>query len=329
MLSDSKIKIRAMFWVLMASIVIAAIKFYAFFYTGSNAIFTDALESIINVVAGAFALFSVYYASLPKDENHPYGHGKIEFLSAGFEGGLIFFAGISIFIKSILGFIHPAEIKSLDVGIILSVVTGVANFFLGKYLINLGNKKHSVTLIADGKHLLSDTYTSIGLVVGLVLIYFTGLVWLDNVVALVFAALIIRTGFVLLKQSINDLLDEADYKTMDELMKIMNKHRRSEWIDVHNLRLLKYGLHLHVDCHVTLPWYFTLEESHKHVTDFETLVNNEMNGRVEFFIHSDPCLPFSCSICSIENCAKRQHKFENKVEWNMHNLLPNKKHGAI
>lgn len=324
-----KKKIRVLTLVLVISMILLAIKFTAWYITKSNAILTDALESIVNVVAGAFALFSIYYASLPSDENHPYGHGKMEFLSAGFEGGLIFIAGLVIIANSIWAFFLPPKLHQVETGVWLSAATGAVNFLMGTYLIQRGKKSHSLLMIANGKHLVSDTVSSIGLVAGLVLILITGKLWLDNVIAIIFGTIILITGFGLMKKSVTSLLDEADYEKLDLLINELNKHRKEQWIDIHNLRVIKYGSNLHVDCHITLPWYNSLEESHREVDAVDKLVKTSLGGNVEFFIHADPCvMPTSCTICQIKNCPERKAEFRNKIEWEMSNMLPNKKHGS-
>ncbi len=323
---QNKEKIKLMWWVLCCSTALMLIKFLAYTSTHSNAILTDALESIINVAAGAFALFSVYYSSKPKDQDHPYGHGKIEFMSAGFEGGLIFGAGILMVYKGIRAFWHPIAIHSVDVGLYLSAFGAIVNFLLGMFLVKTGKSKSSSLMVANGKHLLSDTYSSIGLVIGLILIYFTHLYWLDHVITILFGLLIFYTGFKLLRESVNNLLDEADYEKLGHLADLLNKHRHAKWIDIHNLRVLKYGPHLHVDCHVTLPWYQNLEASHEEVNKIERLLQKHTSGEMEIFIHSDPCIPSSCSICTVENCLHRKHAFEKKLNWTIANMIPNQKH---
>lgn len=311
---------------LFFSIVLMSVKFVAFFITHSNAILTDALESIINVSAGAFALFSIYFASQPKDENHPYGHGKMEYFSAGLEGGLILIAGTYIIAKSIFDFSHPVTIHSLDIGLYLSVFAGFCNYLMGTYLLKKGKAHNSALMTADGKHLLSDTVSSIGLVVGLTIVFFTKIYWLDNVIAIIFGMFIIYTGYKLLKESVNNLLDEADYGKLNQLIEILNKNRRKKWIDMHNLRVLKYGSHLHLDAHITLPWYDNLEDSHAEVSAVEKLIKEKLEGEVEFFIHADPCLPISCPICIMDDCKVRKAEFAKKLEWTMENVLPDQKH---
>ena len=324
---QDSVKFRSMTVVLVITFLIGVLKFWAFYLTGSNAVLTDALESLINMAAGIFALFSIYYASIPRDENHPYGHGKIEFVSAGFEGGLILIAGLSMIGKAVYGFLFPAELSRLSLGIIITAVGGIVNWGLGYYLVKVGKQNHSPTLTADGKHLLTDTYSSIALVIGLLIITLTRIYWLDNLLTICFGIFILVTGYKLVRSSIAGLLDEADYETLNEIIKVLNENRRDKWIDIHNLRVQKYGSMLHIDCHLTLPWYDQLEEVHEEVDALENLVNREMSNRVELFVHADPCRLASCPICTLKDCPVRQSTFKERVPWKLENLLPNQQHG--
>lgn len=322
-----KIKFSIISLSVIVSIVLMAVKFFAYFLTGSNAILTDALESVINVVASGFALFSVYFSAQPKDKDHPYGHGKIEFLSAGIEGGMILIAGLLILAKSIYNFFSPHEINSLSTGTILIAAAGFLNFILGYFLVKTGKKHNSMILIADGKHLISDTLSSIGLILGLLLILFTKQFWLDNVLAIIFGAIIITTGYKLLKQSADNLLDKADDEKLKMFINIFKKNRMNRWIDIHNLRIQQYGAHLHVDCHLTLPWYDSLEKTHHEVKSLEKLVKENITGDVEFFIHADPCTAFaSCEVCLLNECLERKAAFVKKIEWTIDTLSGNEKH---
>lgn len=302
------------------------IKFAAWIITHSNAILTDALESIVNVFAGAFALYSVRYAAKPKDEDHPYGHGKIEFLSVGLEGTLIAIAGISIVVKSVYNLYYPHEIDSLDIGLYLTLFTGLVNLIMGFYLQKKGKELHSVTLTADGKHIISDAYSSGGLIIGIILIWISGISWMDSVVAILFGLFILYTGYKLMRKSLAGVLDEVDYALVNEIVEVLNKNRKEEWIDIHNFRVIKYGSNLHIDCHITLPWYYSLEQSHSLVTEVENILTKESENHVEVFIHADPCLPVSCSICSLNNCAERKQDFVKQIEWTNEVILKNKKH---
>ncbi len=320
----SNIRLQAL--ALAVSVGLMAIKFIAYFITHSNAIFTDALESIINVVAGSFALYSLILAAKPKDIDHPYGHGKVEFLSSGLEGFLIFLAGIAILSKSVYSFFVPSGIENLETGILLITVTGGINFIMGIALVKRGSIHHSETMIADGKHLKSDAYTTAGLLIGLGAVYFTKLHWLDSVVAIIFGAVITITGFRVLRKSISGIMDEADFGLLKKLISILNSSRKMQWIDIHNMRVVKYGSVLHIDCHMTLPWYFSLKESHDEVKAVEDLVSREAERKVELFIHTDPCIPASCTVCQITDCKVRQRPFQKKITWDIDSVLRNQKH---
>ncbi len=317
-------------WAIKLTVVIGIalmlIKFAAYFITNSVAILTDAMESIINVAAGFFAWFSIHLSSKPRDKEHPYGHGKIEFISAGFEGGLVIMAAIYILYKAIRTFIEPNPIESLDYGIFLSGFAGLVNFFLGSFLIKTGKKQHSPTLVADGKHLLTDTYSSLGLVIGLILVYFTHLIWLDALISVALGISIIITGYQLMRTSVAGLMDEADTEMLENVARVLQENRKANWIDMHNLRIVKYGAQVHIDSHLTLPWYYTLEESHEEVTAVESLISDKFHKEVELFIHADPCIETSCGICELHTCKVRKLAFVKRVNWDSEQLLLNQKH---
>lgn len=319
-------KIRYISWVLLVGVLLMILKFYAWSVTGSVAIFSDALESIVNIVSGIIALLSLIYASKPKDRDHPYGHGKIEFISAGIEGGMIAVAGLIMLAKGILFLSHPQELHQLTIGIVLVGFSGLINGLMGYFLVVQGKQLQSPTLYADGKHLLSDTWSSIGLIVALILVKITGLFFIDGVVTCLFGAWIGYTGFKLIKGTVGSLLDKADDRTVAQIVSILNRHRVDEWIDVHNLRVQKYGSDLHIDCHLTLPWYHSLQKTHDQVNRVSEVIAQELNQHVEVFVHSDPCLPQSCAHCSIQNCIHRQQPFKQTIIWTPENVSKNQKH---
>lgn len=323
---ENNLKIRTMKLVLIVGAMVMCLKFLAYYLTHSDAILTDAVESIVNVLAGSFALYSLYYAAKPKDEDHPYGHGKIEFLSSGVEGGMILLAGLTMIVKGIFAFFHPHHLSHLDIGLGIAILSGLVNYLLAKQLLKRGEELHSSTMLADGKHLLTDTWSSIGLVAGLLIIYFTQLYWLDPAITIGLGMMITFTGFQLIRESVFNLLDKTDYVKIEHLIATLNLKRKESWVDIHNLRILKYGSLVHVDCHMTLPWYFTLEEAHREVDALGKIAAGEMNYDIEFFIHADPCLPKSCFICQMNSCKVRVHPFNQKLEWKMENVLPDAKH---
>ena len=221
--------------------ILLIVKFGAYFLTHSNTILTDALESVVNVIAGGFGLFSLYIAALPKDKNHPYGHGKIEFISAAVEGILIIIAGILIFGKSLYNLKYPISLHDIDIGIWITAVAGFINYILGTYVEKQGKSASSIVLIASGEHLKSDGYSTLGMVIGLTSILLTDWLWLDSVVAIIFGMIIINSGISIIKSSTAGIMDEVDYKLVEAIVEVLNKNRHPECIDVHNLRVIKYG----------------------------------------------------------------------------------------
>ncbi len=312
--------------VAVVGVVLFIVKLTAWYLTNSVAILTDALEGIVNVISAFIGLYSLYLSSLPRDKNHPYGHGKVEFISAALEGTMIAFAGIWIIFESVNHLINPQKINELDLGIVLIFIAALVNYIVGYFAIKKGKKNNSLALVASGKHLISDTFTSAGVIVGLLILFLTKLLWIDSVVALIFGSVIIVTGVQIIRKSISGIMDEADEDLLKKLVECLNKNRIDNWIDLHNLRIIKYGSILHIDCHITLPWYFTVKEAHKEIDLIEKIVKNEFGESVEFFMHSDDCQPISCQICEKPTCEKRLNRFEKKVIWTIENIRKDEKH---
>jgi cation diffusion facilitator family transporter len=319
-------KKKAILLALCVSILLMLAKFVAYFITHSNAILTDALESIVNVLASSFAFYSIYLATLPKDTNHPYGHGKVEFFSAFIEGTLISIAGIIIILKSGYDLIFPKAIFQLFEGALIIGATGIVNLVIGYYLINVGKQHRSITLEADGKHLLTDAVTSAGLVIGVILIQLTQLFWLDSIISIVLGIYIIYNGYLLTRRSVGGLMDESNTELVKDIISILQTHRRDPWIDVHNLRAQQYGSDLHIDCHVTMPYYFDLKLVHQEISDLDAIVNGEAPHKTELFIHTDPCLPECCNYCKMKKCPVRAQPFMQEIEWTIDNATKNQKH---
>jgi cation diffusion facilitator family transporter len=316
-------------WVAAASVVLLAVKFTAYYTTHSVSILTDALESIVNVAAGFIGLYSLYIAAKPKDMDHPYGHGKAEFLSSAVEGTLIGSAGVIILYKAIQQLINPSQIHKIDIGIWLVAATAIVNFILGYYCLHTGKKNNSLALVASGKHLQSDTWSTLGIIVGLLLLWITGERWIDSVVAVAFALFIMYTGYKILRHSIAGIMDEADEKLLTKMVALLNANRAQNWVDLHNLRVIKYGAVLHLDCHLTVPWYLNVHEAHREIDALGELIRKEFGESLEMFVHSDGCLPFSCRICTKTDCTERKNNFDHQVEWTLENISSNKKHGLI
>ena len=308
------------------SFVLFIAKIIAWYLTNSVAILTDALESIVNVVAGLIGVYSLYVSAKPRDYDHPYGHGKVEFISAAIEGTLITVAGFVIIYEGINNLLHPHTIKKLDYGIILVAATAIINYIAGTLCIKTGKKNNSLALVASGKHLQSDTWSTIGIIAGLLLMLFTKISWLDSAVAILFALIIIFTGYKIVRSSVAGIMDEADEAILKKLVPLLNTNRKENWVDLHNLRIIKYGATLHLDCHLTVPWYLNVHEAHQEIDSLSSLFKNEYGESVELFVHTDGCLDFSCAICLKQQCNVRKHPFGKKIEWTLKNISSNNKH---
>lgn len=318
--------IRVQKYIVAIAVILFTIKIAAWYLTDSVAILTDGLESIVNVVSGFIGLYSLYLSAKPRDSNHPYGHGKVEFISAGIEGTLITIAGLWIIVEAVEGFLYPSPLQNLGTGIILVGVSAVINYGFGMWAYRTGKKNKSLALQASGRHLQSDTYTTLGIIAGLAIIRLTGLEWLDGVVAIIFALFIMRMGYKIMRAAVAGIMDETDEDLLEELVAYLEQNRKNEWIDLHNLRIIKYGRILHVDCHLTVPWYFNVREAHVEVDDLEAQIAARFGERIELFVHTDYCQEHSCRLCRMENCEVRRHEFEHQVTWTVDNVSSNSKH---
>ena len=280
MTSQKSPNLRHHLLAISASLLIGAglmlVKFYAFYLTNSAAILSDALESIINVVAAGFALASILIAARSPDPSHPYGHGKVEYFSAGFEGALIVLAALGIFYSAWPRLLHPQAIPRLESGTLLILGAALINLVLGLVLVMVGRRTRSIVLVADGKHVLTDVITTVGVVLGLIGVYFTGWNWLDGAVAMLVGLNILVTGALLVHQAAAALMDKSDPELLDEICQVIADHRRPTWIDIHQLRARRAGTHIFIDFHLILPRDFPLEESHAEVKLLEKILQRPL-----------------------------------------------------
>jgi len=290
------------------------------------AILTDALESIVNIIAGAVGLYSLFIAYKPRDTNHPYGHGKAEFLSAAIEGTLIMLAGVFIIYEAVMHLVHPHQLEQLSYGILLVASSALINFIVGWIALKKGKENNSEALQASGHHLQSDTYSTLAIIAGLILIYFTHIPQLDSIVAIIMSVVIMIIGYRIARKSVAGIMDEADEKILDKVINLLNKSRMPNWIDIHNLRVIKFGNVLHIDCHMTVPWYLNVRQAHAEVEILRILVEKEFGASMEFFVHADDCIISCCPVCIKNDCPVREQPFARRIEWSMSNTLLNKKH---
>ncbi len=292
-----------------------AVKFYAYRLTGSSAVLSDALESIINVVASAFAIVSVVMAAKPPDPSHPYGHGKIEFFSAGFEGALIVLAAIGIFKAGLTHLLHPQPLPRLEIGMAVMAGASGVNVILGMVLIRVGKRTRSIALEADGRHVLTDVYTSIGVILGLLLVKITGWYWMDGLAACIVGVNILITGSRLIRQSYHGLMDRADPAVLDRIAAVIADHRRAVWIDIHKLRAWSAGSRIHIDLHLILPRRMSLADAHEEADALEKIILQEVAGAASVLVHMDPCDGNYCPICGQKDCRHREHNFIRENQW--------------
>lgn len=301
--------------------LLMGVKFYLYRITHSSAILSDALESIINVVASGFALASILIASKPPDESHPYGHGKIEYFSAGFEGALIVFAAVGIFITGVPRILSPGSLPHLQGSLLVLFGVSLVNLALGLGLVLAGKHTSSLTLLADGKHVLTDVYTSGGVLVGLWLAHATGWYRLDGIIACLVGANILFSGWDLVLQSFTGLMDASDPDLLKRIADLIATHRRDPWIDIHQLRAWRSGNFIHVDFHLILPRDFKLEESHQEAKIIEKIIVDHFQGRASVLIHTDPCEDADCPVCRREICKMRRADRSAESPWSVDSLI--------
>lgn len=295
-------------------------KVTAYFITGSSAIFSDAAESVVHVMATSMALYSIILSSRPPDKSHLYGHGNIEYFSAGIEGFLIVLAALTIIYTSVEDIIVGATPDKLGTGTIIIAAAGAINLFLGFYLIKKGEQTNSLALVADGKHVLTDSYTSIGVIIGLLLVMLTDFYLLDPLFAIGVAINILYTGYKLVRESIGGLMNETDKEALEKMVNKFVEIKKDHWIDLHHLRFWKSAEKIFVDFHLTLPYYFTIKESH---LEEEKIVDelNTIFPEVQVRIHFDYCYPQLCKYCEYEPCEVRVEPKSTSFEWTTEKLI--------
>jgi cation diffusion facilitator family transporter len=306
---EKRIRFGAMLTSLIAGILILALKMYSAHISDSSALRSDALEGAVNVLAAAFGLGSMIFAEKPADQDHPYGHGKIEYFSSAFEGGLISLAGFLILLDVGTRLFHPAPMENLGLGLQLNVLAGFLNGILGFAILKIGKKYRSQILVADGMHLLTDLVSTGILGIGLVIVLYTGWTWLDPVLAVGVALFLFKTGFGLVKSSAGALLDAEDPLLLQGIVDQLNQIDRGQVITVHELRAQQFGRDKHVDIHVVVPEYLTVKQAHHATDDFVRSLRKELGQGSLIHTHVDPCERDYCSECPLADCPIRLSPF--------------------
>ncbi len=323
--------VRIQQFIAFLSIALFLGKMLAWYLTHSVTVLTDALEGIVNVVAGFLGLFSITLAAKPRDPNHPYGHGKAEFLSSAVEGTMITIAGFAIIYEATLHLIRPHELEKLDIGLLIVAGTGAINFIMGKFAAKQGEKINSMVLVSAGNHLVTDAYSGIAIIMGLALIMLTKnkYLWLDSAVALCFALIIVRTGYKVVRRSISGIMDETDMKRLNEVIDVLQTNRLPQWVDIHHLRVLNHSGRMHVDAHLSIPEYYKISDADAEIKNIEVLIKKHYGEAVEVFIQIEACLPTQCTSCAVGDCPVRAHAYVKQHEWNLQNIWKESRHGKV
>lgn len=278
---------RTAWTALIAGLCITAIKFGVYFATDSVAVLGDAFESIVNVVAAGLMIFSVSLANRPADATHRYGHGKVESLAVGVEGGLILLAGIVVGVQAVLRFIGNRPLPRLELGIVLVGIVSILTAGLAAYVWGVGRRHANAVLIADGKHLMTDFASTAAVLGALVLVKLTGRVWLDPLVALVMAALILRTSWRLLVEAANGLMDRADPADDAAIRGVLDASVGGPIHGYHKLRHRHSGAFHWVDVHVQVDGGLTVRRSHQLASELEHKIERLL-GQANVTVHIEP-----------------------------------------
>lgn len=270
------------------SVISFLIKFSGFILTGSNTVLSDMAESVVHMLAVGFAMYGVYLSSLPPDEKHTYGHERIEFLSVGVEGTVIILAGLTIIYQSVKHLILGLEPTNLQEGIWVIAAAGLVNLALGTYLMYVGKSQKNNIIIGNAKHTLTDVYTSVGVVVTLILIHFTGLTILDSIVALLVAGYIMYEGGGLVRFAFRGLMDERDADQDDKIRKVLDEQMPEGILGWHGLRHRTAGKTTWIELHVMFDKDIRLETAHDIGTELERRIIQAVEGDAVITLHLEP-----------------------------------------
>lgn len=265
-----------------------AIKWYAYLITDSSAIFSDAAESVVHIVGVGFAVYSLWLSLQPADQDHTYGHDKINYFSAGFEGGLIIIAACYIIYLSIERLIQGVQLSNIDKGTYFTFGASVINLFLGLYLVRKGKKTNSLILIANGKHVLTDSWTSFGVVGGLLLTWFSGWLPFDPIFAIIVAVNILWAGGKLVKESFSGLMDTGSEAIREKIINLLNEMSLDKKFEYHELRFRESGNVIWIEFHLLFPTSILLENAHLLATDIEHSIKSKFDKEVRIITHLEP-----------------------------------------
>lgn len=273
---------------IVIALIVMVLKFSAYIYTGSVGLLSDALETIVNLIAATIALIMIHISEKPADERHEFGHSKAEYFSSAIEGGLIFVAATSIIWFAIPRLINQQSIQNINIGLVVSFGASVINFIVAKVLINNGKKNNSLLLIADGKHLMTDVWTSAGVIAGIVIVKITGLLILDPIIAILVAINILWTGYKLIKDSANGLMDVSIPQDEIEIVENYLSYWKAKNIKYHSLMTRQAGRQRFISLHLLMPGEWTVQKGHDIADIIEEEIEEKFNGPTTVITHIEP-----------------------------------------
>ncbi len=265
-----------------------SLKTVAYFLTGSVGLLSDAIESLVNLAGAVMALIMLTIAARPADHDHVYGHSKAEYFASVTEGVLIFGAALGIIVTAVQRLIHPHPIEQLGIGLTVSVAASLINFVVARILLKAGRNRHSITLEADAQHLMTDVWTSVGVIGGVALAGFTGWDPLDPIVAILVALNILWTGYQLMRRSVMGLMDAALPENEQKLIHEVMSRYKERGVDFHALRTRQAAARRFISVHVLVPGDTTVHDAHHLVEDFENDIRSSLGGVVTVFTHLEP-----------------------------------------
>ena len=277
-----------------ASLVVAVVmlvgKLTAYAITGSAAIFSDAIESVVHLFATGVAGFSLWYAAQPPDAAHPYGHGKIAYVSSGLEGALILVAAVAIGYEAIQALVAGPELANLGLGLAITAALGLVNLVLGLSLVRIGRRTNALVLVANGHHVLTDMWTSLGVLVGVGLVLLTGIEWLDPVIALVVGANILWTSGRLIREAYGGIMDRADAAETDRVLGVLTEAQAEGLIaGHHHVRHRRVNDQVWLEQHLLLPDALRLDDAHERASTVEARQRALFpESRVQITSHLEP-----------------------------------------
>lgn len=280
-------QIRIAFISIAVGTVVLGLKFGAYWLTGSIALYSDALETVVNIASSAAALAAVWFAAKPADNNHPYGHDKAEYFAAVLVGVMIVLAALSIFRAAWLGFTEGDSLEFSIPGIAMNVVAAAINGLWARYLLNFGRNARSPALIADGKHLFTDVISSGGVLIGVVLVFVTGWKVLDSALAVLVGLTVLWSGWELVKESIGGLMDEAASVDVLEKIRLQISEQGEGALEAHDLRTRTAGKTTFIDFHLVVPGTMTVEGAHAICDRIEEAISEDVPG-ARITIHVEP-----------------------------------------